>query len=70
MLFIISRHNSQEPSLTLQNIDFGNKEHLALLTDMGISFQFQDGGRVMLVHHANKVSTLLVSQSECLLPVF
>ena len=45
----------KEPKIKLRDIDFGNLEHLQLLTQMGITFHFQDGGKVMLAHDAQKV---------------
>ena len=45
----------REPRIKLRDIDFGNLNHLQLLTQMGITFHFQDGGKVMLAHDAQKV---------------
>ena len=46
-----NRHNK----MSLRVLDFGNAEHLAELKNMGISFEFQDGGKVLLAHNPNTV---------------
>lgn len=44
-----NKHNK----MSLRVLDFGNAEHLAELKNMGISFEFQDGGKVLLAHNPN-----------------
>lgn len=41
-------------------LDFGNPAHLIELEEMGITFQFQDGGKVVLTHRPEKVSYILL----------
>lgn len=42
--------------LSLKVLDFGNPTHLSELNEMGISFQFQEGGKVILAHKPETVS--------------
>ena len=44
--------------LSFTTIDFSNSEHVGHLNELGLSFEFQEGGKVLLVHHPDKVSQL------------
>ena len=55
-----SLRNGPGGKVSLKVLDFGNPTHLMELNEMGITFQFQDGGKVMLAHRPETVSDIHV----------
>lgn len=63
------KNKLKPPRLTINNLDFTNREHLVILNEMGIIVEALSGGRIQVSHVMQKVSDFTMGFYICIIEI-